>query len=61
MKELKKTLGALLMWCAFIMLVCECDYLGLFVIVKLVGLLVGWVGYKVMIRNMSEEELNERP
>ena len=59
MKEFKKILGALLVWCALIMLVSECNELGEFILVKLAGFLVGWIGYKVMVRNMSNEELNE--
>lgn len=57
---MKKFIGGLLMWLALILLVCECDNTALLIISKVIGGVVGYVGYIMLLKNLSSEELNMR-
>ena len=57
---MKKFIGGFLMWVALLLLVCECDSMSLLIVSKIVGGVVGYVGYVILLRNLSAEELNER-
>lgn len=57
---MKKAIGGLLMCLALILFVCDCDNMTLLIISKIVGGIVGYVGYIMLLKNLSSEELNER-
>lgn len=57
---MKKFIGGLLMWLALILLVCECDNMTLLILSKIAGGVVGYVGYIMLLKNLSSEELNEQ-
>lgn len=57
---MKKFIGGLLMWLALILFVCDCDNTTLLIVSKIVGGIVGYVGYVMLLKNLSSEVLNER-
>jgi hypothetical protein len=57
---MKKAIGGLLMWLALILFVCDCDIMTLLIVSKIVGGIVGYVGYIMLLKNHSSEELNEQ-
>lgn len=57
---MKKFIGGFLMWVALLLLVCECDSMSLLMLSKVAGGVVGYVGYVMLLKNLSAEELNER-
>lgn len=57
---MKKAIGGLLMWLALILFVCDCDNMTLLIVSKIVGGIVGYVGYIMLLKNLSSEVLNER-
>jgi hypothetical protein len=57
---MKKTIGGLLMWVSLIMFVCECNHtMSWFILSKIFGAIVGYIGYILLLRGMSKGELNE--
>lgn len=57
---MKKAIGGLLMWLALILFVCDCDNMTLLIVSKIVGGIVGYVGYIMLLKNLNSEELNEQ-
>lgn len=55
----KRIIASVLMLVAFILIVSECDNTGLLILSKIVGAVVGYRGYILLLRGMTADELDE--
>lgn len=52
----KKIVASVLMMIALILIVAECDNMCMFIISKIVGGVIGYIGYIIMLNELKEED-----
>lgn len=51
----RRIIASVLILVSFILIVAECDDMGMFIISKIVGAIIGYVGYIIMLDELREE------
>lgn len=51
----KRIIASVLIMIAFILIVAECDNMGMFIISKIVGGIIGYVGYIMLLKELKED------
>ena len=52
----KRIIASVLILVSFILIVAECDDMGMFIISKIVGAVIGYIGYIILLKELKEDE-----
>lgn len=51
----RRIIASVLILVSFILIVAECDDMGMFIISKIVGCVIGYIGYIMLLKELKED------